>query len=61
MNCERLLTPQETADYLRVPLSFVYQRTRAGTIPVRKIGSRLVRIPYQELLRWVEADGRMPK
>jgi excisionase family DNA binding protein len=48
-----LLTVQEAADYLRVPQSWVYERTRTGAIPVRKIG-HLVRIPRAELLSWVD-------
>jgi excisionase family DNA binding protein len=48
-----LLTVRETADYLRVPRSWVYARTRKGTIPVRKIG-HLVRIPRFELMIWID-------
>ena len=50
-----LLTPQEAADYLRVPVSWVYERTRTRTIPVRKIGGgRLCRIPRDELIAWTK-------
>ena len=48
-----LLTVQEAADYLRVPQSWVYERTRTGAIPVRKIG-HLVRIPRIELMTWLD-------
>ncbi len=48
-----LLTVEETADLLRVPCSWVYERTRVGAIPMRKIG-RLVRIPRDELLTWID-------
>lgn len=54
-----LLTVQEVAEYLRVPESWVYERTRRRAIPVRKLG-RLVRIPRQELLAWVERQGTTP-
>ena len=60
MSDDRLLTVREAAEYLRVPVSFVYERTRTGRIPVRRIGPRLVRIPHEELLRWIEAGGEMP-
>ena len=55
MNDPELLTVQEAADYLRVPVSFVYERTRTGTIPTRRVG-RLVRIPREELQHWVDSS-----
>ena len=51
------LTVQETADFLRVPKSWVYERTRMGGIPVRKIG-RHVRIPRDELVDWVNCQNQ---
>lgn len=51
-----LMTVQEAADYLRVKVSWVYQRTRTRSIPVRKLG-RHVRIPRRELLEWIECEG----
>jgi excisionase family DNA binding protein len=51
-----LLTVKETAEYLRVPVSWVYERTRLGTIPVRKIGHHC-RIPRKELLEWIDQEG----
>jgi len=30
---DRLLTPQEASDRLRVPVSFVYERTRSDSMP----------------------------
>ena len=57
-----LLTVAEAASYLKVPVSWVYQRTRTGAIPVRKLGG-LVRIPRDEFLEWIEekaaAGGRV--
>ena len=55
-NLDDLLTVREAADYLRVPVSWVYERTRTRSIPVRKIG-RHVRIPREELLAWIERDA----
>ena len=56
---KELLTVQEAADLLRVPVSWVYDRTRRGAIPVRRLGNRLVRIPRQELLDWVDNGCRI--
>ena len=47
-----LLTVEEVAAYLKVPKSWVYERTRFRAIPVRKIG-RHCRIPREEFLEWV--------
>lgn len=47
-----LLTPQEAAEFLKVPVSFIYDRTRQNAIPVRRIG-KYVRIPRAELESWV--------
>ena len=51
-----LLTVQEAAEYLRVPISWVYERTRTRAIPIRKLG-RHVRIPRSELLEWIDLQG----
>ena len=51
-----LMTVQEAASYLRVPVSWVYERTRTRALPVRKLG-RHVRIPRGELLDWVDRHG----
>ena len=50
---QNLLTVQETADYLRVPVSWVYARTCTRGLPVRKLG-RHVRIPRDLLMAWIE-------
>jgi len=48
-----LLTVGEVAEYLRVPISWVYERTRKRAIPMWKLG-RHIRIPRQELNSWLE-------
>ncbi|MBT5319849.1 MAG: helix-turn-helix domain-containing protein [Chloroflexi bacterium] len=53
---DELLTVVEVAHYLRVPVSWVYKRTRNREIPIRKLGGH-IRIPRSELLAWVEAEG----
>lgn len=58
---DEMWTPQELADYLKLPVSWVYERTSKRVIPMRKIG-RHVRIPKAEFLAWLEAqtdNGRL--
>ena len=56
LELDEFLTVDEAAAVLKVPKSWVYERTRTRAIPVRKLG-RHVRIPRGELLAWVEAQG----
>jgi len=51
-----LLTPKEAADMLKVPVSFIYERTRRNAIPVRRIG-KYVRLPKGELMKWIDAQS----
>jgi len=53
---DALLTVVEAANYLKVPVSWIYERTRTRAIPVRKIG-RHCRIPREEFLEWIEREG----
>jgi excisionase family DNA binding protein len=53
-----LLTPQQAAKLLQVPVSFIYERTRLNSIPVKHIG-KYVRIPKAELLAWVDAHSQV--
>lgn len=46
---EKLLTVDEVAALLKVPKSWVYERTRRGTIPHLKLGKYL-RFPLADLL-----------
>ena len=55
-----LMTVGEVADFLCVPKSWVYERTRSLGIPCRRIG-RLVRIPRAELLTWIDQQQPTPK
>ena len=52
-----LLTLEETAALLKVSKSWIYERTRKGTIPHLKLGKYL-RFPLAELLLWIAAQGR---
>ena len=51
-----LLTVSEAADYLKVKPSWIYERTRTQSIPVRKIG-RHCRIPKDELIAWIDREN----
>jgi excisionase family DNA binding protein len=44
-----LLTPEDLADRLKVPLSWVYEQSRQGKIPTYRIG-RYIRFDLQEVL-----------
>ena len=58
---DRLLTVQEVADRLRVPLSWVYDRTRSNDIPGQvKIG-KYVRIRESELESYIEHGGSLKR
>ena len=48
------LTAIETAEFLRVPVSWVYDRSRKGTMPIQRVGKYL-RIPRAVLVAWVAA------
>jgi excisionase family DNA binding protein len=57
------LTVQEAADLLRVPVSWLYERTRTNTVPHVKLGKYL-RFDRDELAAWVDElrrDGRGPR
>ena len=46
---EALLTPEELSERLKVPLSWVYERSRLNKIPTHRIG-RYVRFDLAEVL-----------
>jgi excisionase family DNA binding protein len=52
----RLLTIQETADFLRVTESRAYHLVRSGMIPQVRIG-RQIRIDENALHQWVARGG----
>ena len=52
-----LLTLEEIAALLKVSKSWIYERTRKGTIPHLKLGKYL-RFPLADLLVWIAAHGR---
>ena len=52
---EELLTPKEVAKILKVPISWVYERTRTRQLPIKKLG-RHVRIRRDDLERWIDSE-----
>jgi excisionase family DNA binding protein len=54
------LTVQEAAELLRVPVSWLYERTRTNSVPHVKLGKYL-RFDRDELTTWIDEmrrDGR---
>jgi excisionase family DNA binding protein len=55
---ERLLTAEEVADLLTVPVSWVRESSRSGAIPCVRLG-RYVRFELASVEAWLE-DCRRP-
>lgn len=51
-----MLTPNEVAEYLKVPLHTVWRWCRQGTLPAVKIG-KYWRIPRDELDSFIKSKG----
>lgn len=54
-----LLRVAEAAELLGVSRTTMYQLVSANAVPVVRIG-RLVRVPHDALLRWIDAQARTP-
>lgn len=54
---DRWMTAEEAAEFLRVNRSTVYELTRAGKLPHRKIG-KVVRYVRRELDDYLESSGQ---
>jgi len=52
---DHLLTPEELADRLNTPLSWVYEQSRLGKIPTHKLG-RYIRFDLHEVLTSQKKD-----
>jgi len=51
----KLLTPEELADRLQVPRSWVYEQSRMGNIPTHRLG-RYIRFDIHEVLASQKID-----
>ncbi|MHB8413684.1 MAG: helix-turn-helix domain-containing protein [Candidatus Acidiferrales bacterium] len=53
---EKILTPQELADRLKVPVSWIYEKTRSRSrdpLPVIRLG-RYMRFDWPDIVEWIE-------
>ncbi|OGO36795.1 MAG: DNA-binding protein [Chloroflexi bacterium RBG_16_57_11] len=57
-NTPEVMTIEETAQYLRVPLSSLYKLAQSGKIPCQKVG-RHWRFRREAIERWLE-ETRSP-
>jgi excisionase family DNA binding protein len=57
VNDDRLLTADEVAAYLAVPVTWVRTRTRADEIPHVKLGTYR-RYRLEDVLAWLDEDGQ---
>jgi excisionase family DNA binding protein len=55
-----MLTPNEVAEYLKVPVQTVWRWCRLGTLPAVKIG-KYWRIPKEELEASIKVKSNRPK
>ena len=56
----RLFTIKEAAEVLRIPISWLYERTRRNAIPCRRIG-KYVRFTQQDLNEIISSDVQSTK
>lgn len=54
-----MLTPNEVAEYLKVPVHTIWRWCRKGTLPAVKIG-KYWRVPRNELDAFIKATGNWP-
>jgi len=52
----QLLTPEELAEKLKVPLSWVYEQSRQGNIPTHRMG-RYIRFDLREVIESQKTNG----
>ena len=55
MDRAEFLTVDEAAALLQMSKAWIYRNARQGKIPARQIG-HYVRIPKEELRRWIDAQ-----
>lgn len=52
---EELLLPDQLADKLKVPISWVYEMSRTGNIPTHRVG-RYIRFKLSEVLEHLKRE-----
>lgn len=55
---DELWTPQDVADYCKVPLMTVYKWNSLGEIPYFRLGKH-ARYKKSDVLRWVESKSNL--
>lgn len=56
----RLFTIEEAAEVLRIPISWLYERTRRNAIPCRRLG-KYVRFTHNDLMEIISSTESHPK
>jgi excisionase family DNA binding protein len=56
----RLFTIEEAAEALRIPISWLYERTRRNAIPCRRLG-KYVRFTHNDLMEIISSTESHPK
>ena len=59
MERDALLTPRETAEYLKVPIATIWRWCREGTLPAVKIG-KYWRVPLDQLTLFIQSKSNLP-
>lgn len=59
-NAVRLFTIKEAAEALRIPISWLYERTRRNAIPYRRIG-KYVRFTHDDLKEIISSGEQSRK
>lgn len=59
MSENRWLTLQQTADYLAVPMSYIYRKSHENRLPgLVRLGAKTLRVDRQKLDNWLEAQTK---
>ncbi len=56
MDEEELITPDELAEYLRVPKSWVYDSVQTRDLPHLRLNNRRLRFKMSEVTQWLAAQ-----
>lgn len=58
--CRHLMTVEDLCDYLKVPKTWVYDRTSRSKIPHYKLGNRTLRFDRQQIDKWLAQTYKTP-
>ena len=50
----RLLTTQQVAEYMNIPLSTIYAMVQRKQIPFKRFGKKSIRFDRQEIDKWID-------